>query len=79
MSQKIAALMAIVLIGFVAVVGVAIVQVKNLAEISARLSAVNLPLIQSASHIGVLIQTQYLGAQRIILSNDKFCIFESLS
>jgi hypothetical protein len=69
MSQKIAALMAIVLIGFVAVVGVAIVQVKNLAEISARLSAVNLPLIQSASHIGVLIQTQYLGAQRIILSN----------
>ena len=71
MSQKIAALMAIVLIGFVAVVGVAIIQVKNLAEISTRLSAVNLPLIQSASHIGVLIQTQYLGAQRIILSNDN--------
>jgi len=71
MSQKIAALMAIVLIGFVAVVGVAIIQVKNLAEISTRLSAVNLPLIQSASHIGVLIQSQYAGAQRIILSSDS--------
>tara|TARA_B100000780_G_C21095473_1_gene441783 strand:+ start:139 stop:258 length:120 start_codon:yes stop_codon:yes gene_type:complete len=36
MSQKIAALMAIVLIGFVAVVGVAIVQVKSLAKISKK-------------------------------------------
>jgi signal transduction histidine kinase len=69
MSQKITVLMTVVLLGFVAVVGVAIIQVKNLADISARLTSANLPLIHSASNIGFLIQAQYTSAQRIILSN----------
>ncbi|MFT5069110.1 MAG: hypothetical protein ACI9S7_001124, partial [Candidatus Paceibacteria bacterium] len=65
MSQKITVLMTVVLLGFVTVVGVAIIQVKNLADISARLTSANLPLIHSASNIGFLIQAQYTSAQRI--------------
>ena len=71
MSQKITALMAIVLLGFVIVVGVSIKQVRNLADISARLASANVPLIHSASNIGFLIQSQYADAHRVVLSNTS--------
>ena len=71
MSQKITALMAIVLLGFVIVVGVSIKQVRNLADISARLASANVPLIHSASNIGYLIQSQYTVTHRVVLSHTS--------
>jgi signal transduction histidine kinase len=71
MRQKITALMAIVLLGFVIVVGVSIKQVRNLADVSARLASANVPLIHSASNIGFLIQSQYSDAHRVVLSNTS--------
>ena len=68
MSQKIASLMAVVVFGFVAVVGVAIVQVTSVVEKSERVASINLPLIQSISHIGSLARSQYLDAHRVVTS-----------